>query len=86
LKKIERESKLKDGCNCNTPDLVDRKNKITKILVNVKYPTENEFNGAVSAFANSKLKIEEIESLAKSLTVGYANDNDNVNRPRAGVF
>lgn len=72
-----KERKLKDGC-----DMSDRKNAITKMLLNVKYPTENEFYGAVDAFARSNLKIEEIESLAKSLTA----QPDNINRPRAGVF
>jgi len=64
--------------------MVDRKNKITKILVNVKYPSENAFNGAVESFAKSNLKLEEIESLAKSLTVN-ANVNDRV-QAQAGVF
>lgn len=60
----------------------DRKNAITKMLLNVKYPSENEFNGAVESFAKSNLKLEEIESLAKSLTA----QPDLTNKPRAGVF
>lgn len=60
----------------------DRKNKITEILIAAKYPSENEFNGSVESFANSNLKIEEIESLVRSMTV----QPDNTNKPRAGVF
>lgn len=76
LKKLER--KLKDGC-----DMSDRKNAITKMLLNVKYPTEDEFNGAVEAFARSNLKIEEIESLARSMS---AQPNDIPVRRHAGVL
>ncbi len=60
----------------------DRKNKITRMLLNVRYPTENEFNGAVDAFAKSNLKLEEIESLAKSLEAAVQPTQ----KPRAGVF
>ena len=63
----------------------DRKNKITDILIAAKYPSENEFNGFVESFARSNLKIEEIESLAKSLTAAVQPDNV-THRPRAGVF
>ena len=83
LKKIEH--KLKDGC-----DMSDRKNKITEILVAAKYPSANEFYGSVESFARSNLKIEEIESLVRSMipenTNVNSNANVNVNRPRAGVF
>lgn len=90
MKKIERQSKLKDGCcACDTSDMSDRKNKITKILVNAAYPTENEFSGAVDAFAKSKLSITEIESLAKTMTPEYqarAREFSNRQIERKGVF
>lgn len=78
-----KESKLKDGCDMS--DLVDRKNKITEILIASKYPSANEFNGSVESFAKSNLKIEEIESLVRSMTSEYNNTNSIVNR-RTGVF
>lgn len=62
----------------------DRKNAITKMLLNVKYPTENELKEAVESFSKSNLSLTEIESLARSLTA--QPDNINGNRPRAGVF
>jgi hypothetical protein len=69
----------------------DRKNKITKILVNAAYPTENEFNGAVTAFANSNMSLEQIESIAETLIPEYINETSNrrtatSTRARAGVF
>lgn len=82
LNKLER--KLKNGC-----DMSDRKNKITKILLNAMYPTEESFNGAVESFSKSKLSLQEIESLAKTMTPEYqasARDFNNRQTRRAGVF
>jgi hypothetical protein len=78
-----KERKLKDGCNIS--DLADRKNKITEILIAAKYPSENEFNGSVESFAKSNLKIEEIESLVRSMTAQVQPDNVPVRR-HAGVL
>lgn len=78
-----KERKLKDGCAMS--DLVDRKNKITEILIASKYPSANEFNGSVESFAKSNLSVEEIESLIRSMTSEYNNANSIINR-RAGVF
>lgn len=78
-----KEKRLKDGCDMS--DLVDRKNKITEILIGAKYPSANEFNGAVESFSKSNLSVEEIESLVRSMTSEYNNANSIVNR-RAGVF
>ena len=54
----------------------------------LKYPSANEFYGSVESFARSNLKIEEIESLVRSMipenTNVNANANVNVNRPRKG--
>lgn len=60
----------------------DRRNAITKMLLNVKYPTENELKEAVESFSKSNLSLTEIESLARSLTA----QPDLTNKPRAGVF
>lgn len=66
-------------------EMSDRKNKITKMLLNVKYPTENEFNGAVDAFAKSKLELEEIQRVAETLLAAAQAANRKI-RERAGVF
>jgi hypothetical protein len=79
-----KERKLKDGCDKS--DLVDRKNKITEILIASKYPSANEFNGSVESFAKSNLKIEEIESLVRSTVRGMEFYKEVTNKPRAGVF
>lgn len=64
----------------------DRKNKITEILNAEKYPSENNYNGAVESFSNSKLSVEEIESLVRSTVKGMEFYKEVTNRPRAGVF
>lgn len=76
-----REKRLKDAC-----DESDRKNKITEILIAAKYPSANEFNGAVDSFSKSNLSFEEIESLVRSTVRGMEFYKEVTNRPRAGVF
>lgn len=82
-----KERKLKDGC-CDM-EMSDRKNKITKILLNAMYPTEDSFNGAVESFSKSNLSLQEIESLAKTMTAEYqasARESSNRQIARKGVF
>ena len=51
----------------------DRWNKLTKLLLNATYGYEKKFTSAVEAFSNSDMSIEQIESIAKTLTPEYIN-------------
>ena len=63
--------------------------KITKMLLNVHYPTEETLKEAVETFSKSNLSLTEIESLAKTLTPEYqasASEFSNRQIARKGIF